>query len=60
MDFLSFFGLKEDPFKLTPDPAYFYPSSTHNEGLLLLDYSIEQKEGFTTVIGDPGSGRQRY
>ena len=57
MDFLNFFGLKEDPFKLTPDPAYFYPSSTHNEGLLLLDYSIEQKEGFTTVIGDPGSGK---
>ncbi len=57
MDFLSFFGLKEDPFKLTPDPAYFYPSSTHHEGLLLLDYSIEQKEGFTTVIGDPGSGK---
>jgi general secretion pathway protein A len=57
MDFLSFFGLKEDPFKLTPDPAYFYPSSTHNEGLLLLNYSIEQKEGFTTVIGDPGSGK---
>ncbi|MBI5050796.1 MAG: AAA family ATPase [Nitrospirae bacterium] len=57
MDFLNFFGLKEDPFKLTPDPAYFYPSSTHNEGLLLLDYSVEQKEGFTTVIGDPGSGK---
>ncbi|MBI5408759.1 MAG: AAA family ATPase [Nitrospirae bacterium] len=57
MDFLSFFGLKEDPFRLTPDPAYFYPSPTHNEGLLLLDYSIEQKEGFTTVIGDPGSGK---
>ena len=57
MDFLSFFGLNEDPFKLTPDPAYFYPSSTHNEGLLLLNYSIEQKEGFTTVIGDPGSGK---
>lgn len=57
MDFLNFFGLKEDPFKLTPDPAYFYPSSTHNEGLLLLDYSIEQKEGFTTVIGEPGSGK---
>ncbi|MBI4710352.1 MAG: AAA family ATPase [Nitrospirae bacterium] len=38
-------------------PAYFYPSSTHNEGLLLLDYSIEQKEGFTTIIGDPGSGK---
>ncbi|MBI4687189.1 MAG: AAA family ATPase, partial [Nitrospirae bacterium] len=57
MDYLNFFGLKEEPFKLTPDPSYFYPSSCHNEGLLLLDYSIEQKEGFTTVIGDPGTGK---
>ncbi|MBI5740135.1 MAG: AAA family ATPase [Nitrospirae bacterium] len=57
MDFLSFFGLKEDPFKLTPDPAYFYPSASHNEGLLLMDYSIDQKEGFVLVIGDPGTGK---
>lgn len=57
MDFLSFFGLKEDPFKLTPDPAYFYPSSIHNEGLLLMDYSTDQKEGFLLVIGEPGTGK---
>jgi general secretion pathway protein A len=57
MDFLNFFGLKEDPFKLTPDPAYFYPSSSHNEGLLLMDYSIEQKEGFLLLVGDPGTGK---
>jgi general secretion pathway protein A len=57
MEFLSFFGLKEDPFKLTPDPFYFYPSSSHNEGLLLMDYSIDQKEGFLLVIGDPGTGK---
>ncbi|MBC8413202.1 MAG: AAA family ATPase [Nitrospira sp.] len=57
MDFLNFFGLKEDPFKLTPDPVYFYPSANHNEGLLLMDYSIEQKEGFILIIGDPGTGK---
>lgn len=57
MDFLNFFGLKEDPFKLTPDPAYFYPSSSHNEALLLMDYSTDQKEGFLLVIGDPGTGK---
>lgn len=57
MDFLNFFGLKEDPFKLTPDPAYFYPSSRHNEGLLLMDYLVEQKEGFLLIIGDPGTGK---
>ncbi|MDP3297018.1 MAG: AAA family ATPase [Thermodesulfovibrionia bacterium] len=57
MDYLNFFGFKEDPFKLTPDPAYFYPSSSHNEGLLLMDYSIQQKEGFLLIIGDPGTGK---
>ncbi len=57
MDYLRFFGLKEDPFKLTPDPAFFYPSSSHNEGHLLMDYSIDQKEGFLLIIGDPGTGK---
>src|SRR3990172_6364380 len=57
MDYLNFFGFKEDPFKLTPDPAYYYPSASHNEGLLLMDYSIDQKEGFILVIGDPGTGK---
>jgi general secretion pathway protein A len=57
MGFLNFFGLKEDPFTLTPDPAYFYPSSGHNEGLLLMDYSIDQREGFLLVTGDPGTGK---
>lgn len=57
MDFLRFFGLKEDPFKLTPDPAFFYPSLSHHEGLLLMDYSVDQKEGFLLIIGDPGTGK---
>jgi general secretion pathway protein A len=57
MEFLSFFGLNEDPFRLTPDPAYFYPSSSHNEGLMLMNYSIDQKEGFVVIIGDPGTGK---
>ena len=57
MDFLKFFGLNEDPFKLTPDPSYFYPSASHNEGLLLMEYSIDQREGFLLVIGDPGTGK---
>jgi len=57
MDFLNFFGFKDDPFRLTPDPSYFYPSVSHNEGLMLLDYAIQQKEGFCLIIGDPGTGK---
>lgn len=57
MDFLEFFNLKEDPFKLVPDPFYFYPSESHNEVISSLDYVIKQKEGFFLAIGEPGIGK---
>lgn len=57
MDLLEFYGLKEDPFKLTPDPAYFFQSVVHNEALLSMKYVIEQREGFCLVTGEPGTGK---
>lgn len=57
MDLLEFYGLKEDPFKLTPDPAYFFQSVVHNEALLSMRYVIEQREGFCLVTGEPGTGK---
>jgi len=57
MDFLRFFGLKEDPFRLTPDPVYFYPSESHRDGLVLMQYAVEQKEGFVLITGEPGTGK---
>lgn len=57
MDILEFYGLKEDPFRLTPDPAYFYPSANHNEALLSMNYVVEQREGFCVIIGEPGTGK---
>ncbi|HDL20081.1 MAG TPA: AAA family ATPase, partial [Nitrospirae bacterium] len=57
MDFLRFYGLNEEPFRLTPDPAYFYPSKSHNNGLLSMNYSAEQREGFCLIIGEPGTGK---
>lgn len=57
MDYISFYGFKEDPFKLTPDPKYFYPSDSHDECLLALDYAVKQKEGFALVSGEPGTGK---
>jgi len=57
MDYLEFFGLKEDPFRMTPDSAYFYPSKEHTEILASLQYAIEQKEGFSLVVGEPGTGK---
>ena len=57
MDYLDFFNLNEDPFGLTPDSHYFYPSKMHNDALASLDYAVEQKEGFSLIIGEPGTGK---
>jgi type II secretory pathway predicted ATPase ExeA len=57
MDYLAHFNLSEEPFRLTPDPFYFYPSPTHNDVLASLNYAIEQKEGFSLVVGEPGTGK---
>lgn len=57
MDHLTRFNLSEEPFRLTPDPFYFYPSRTHSDVLASLNYAIEQKEGFSLVVGEPGTGK---
>lgn len=57
MDILEFYGLNEDPFRLTPDPAFFFPSAVHNEALLTMNYVIDQREGFCLVTGEPGTGK---
>ena len=56
-DYLSFFNLTEDPYRLTPDPHFFYPSAEHRDVLLSLDYAMEQKEGFSLIVGEPGTGK---
>lgn len=57
MNFLDFYGLKEDPFKLSPDPSYFYPTACHRIAYDSLDYAVEHKEGFCLVYGEPGTGK---
>ena len=57
MDYLDFFNLEEDPFRLTPDPFYFFPAREHNEILSSLNYAVEQKEGFYLATGEPGTGK---
>jgi general secretion pathway protein A len=55
--YLDFFGLREDPFRLTPDPAFYYPSSDHANALLSLDYLMNNREGFCLLTGEPGTGK---
>jgi general secretion pathway protein A len=52
-----FFGFKENPFSLTPDPKYLFLSSHHSEALDLLHYGISQRKGFVTITGNVGTGK---
>src|ERR1700674_2034895 len=55
--FLDFYGLREQPFGVTPDPAYLYLSRTHREALAALLYGIKADRGFVAVIAEPGMGK---
>jgi len=54
---LSFFGLQQQPFDVTPDPAYLYLSSSHRDALTSLKQGIEHFRGFMTLIAEPGMGK---
>ena len=53
----SFFGLRELPFSLTPDPRFLWLSSTHEEGLATLVYGITRHKGFLLLTGEVGTGK---
>lgn len=53
----KFFGFKEKPFKLVPNPAYFYLSKSHEEALAHLKYAISQGDGFVEITGEVGTGK---
>lgn len=57
MTYEAFFNLKDEPFRLTPDVDYFFPSEVHSEALETLLYSIKAGEGFVQVTGEPGVGK---
>jgi type II secretory pathway predicted ATPase ExeA len=53
----SFYGLRERPFELLPDPAFLYMSKGHSAALTLLRYSIVSRQAFSVVTGAVGSGK---
>lgn len=53
----SFYGLKEMPFNITPDPRFLYLSPTHQDALRHLEYGVEERKGFMVVIGEVGCGK---
>ncbi|WP_020408801.1 ExeA family protein [Hahella ganghwensis] len=53
----SFFGLKESPFSIAPDPRYLYMSVRHKEALAHLLYGLEREGGFVLLTGEVGTGK---
>jgi len=53
----DYFELSANPFRLTPDAAFYYPSSEHQRGLSFLHYGVEQGDGFIVITGDVGAGK---
>lgn len=53
----DYYGLIEKPFRLTPDPKFFFGQAGHAEARDLLHYGIREREGFMCFIGPAGTGK---
>jgi len=53
----NFFGLKESPFRVNPDPRYLYLTNEIEEALAGLMHGIKERQGFVTLIGEVGTGK---
>jgi general secretion pathway protein A len=55
--YLEYYGLKEMPFGLTPDPGYIFKTESHLEMLATVRYAIEHNKGLVVVTGEVGTGK---
>jgi general secretion pathway protein A len=53
----DFFGFKERPFNLVPDPIYLFLSKSHEEAMAHLTYAMIQGDGFVEITGEVGTGK---
>jgi general secretion pathway protein A len=55
--YLTFFGFREKPFNLTPDPKFLYLNASYREALAALRYGINERKGFVSLVGEAGTGK---
>ena len=53
----SFYGFREKPFNLTPDPKYLYLSPRHAEAFAHLEFGLRERGGFILITGEVGTGK---
>src|SRR5215813_10555761 len=55
--YADFYGLRELPFNVTPDPRFLYLNDCYQEALAALGYGIDARKGFISLIGEAGTGK---
>jgi general secretion pathway protein A len=55
--FFNFMGLREDPFHVSPDPRFYYPTPAHESALVELLSGIETRQGVLVLTGEAGTGK---
>ncbi len=52
-----FYNLQRNPFDITPDPSFLFPTRKHNEALAALYYGVKRRKGFVVLTGEVGTGK---
>jgi len=55
--YTDYYGLSEQPFRLTPDARFYFDSRTHKKAMAYLGYGLAQGEGFIVITGEVGAGK---
>ncbi len=55
--YLDYFGLREQPFQLTPDPHFLFLSKKHVRAKAYMDYTVWRRDGFGVITGEIGAGK---
>jgi general secretion pathway protein A len=53
----AFYGLRERPFELTPNPRFLFMTGQHREALTTLEYGLSGRTGIALLVGEAGTGK---
>jgi general secretion pathway protein A len=53
----AFYNLQRNPFEISPDPSFLFPTKRHNEALAALYYGVRRHKGFVVMTGEVGTGK---
>src|SRR5581483_11816552 len=53
----KFYNLQRNPFEISPDPSFLFPTRRHNEALAALYYGVRRHKGFVVMTGEVGTGK---